>query len=843
MAEHSVDEPFADPETIGPYRILRRLGVGGMGVAYEAEQRQPVRRHVALKVIKLGMDTEQVVARFEAERQALAVMDHPGIAKVFDGGSTETGRPYFAMELVKGVPITEYCDTHRLSTDARLRLFVQVCGAVQHAHQKGVIHRDLKPSNVLVTLQGGVAQPKVIDFGIAKAIGQDLTGKTLVTHFGQLLGTPEYMSPEQAEMSGVDVDTRTDIYALGVMLYEILVGVRPHEFGRLADPTVAYKLRQTAATAPSTRLRTLEPNRLETVADRRRTDPRSLRRLLKGDLDWVVLKCLEKDRTRRYDSAAGLAEELGRVLSDRPVVARPPSTVYRLRKFGRRNRLAVTAATTVFLAMLSGGTAAFVGMVRARSAEAAAAREAETAQQVTSFLVDLFQVSEPGQARGNSVTAREILDQGATRIRSELVDQPDVQGRLMAAIGEVYRKLGLYSESETLLEEAVRVLEERDQPRIATLVPPLNALATLYEDQGRFGDAEALYRRALDVLDLEAEEQPELQGMLTNNLGRLASVLGRHAEAEDLYLRALTIHEETHGTDHPQTATTLGNLAVLYRKQGRFEEAEALQRRTLGIAARTLGTDHPTYTTRLTNLGALLVEIGKSDAAEPLYAEALEIDERVMGPDHPYVATDLLNLAALYIDQARLEEAEALLNRALDIDQRAYGSAHPAVAGDLLMIARLRERQGQVEEAEESYETAKDMFVAALGSEHPQVAVAYVRLSTFHLGQRRFVDAESNVERALGILRRDGQLADQQVAALALHTLAIVKRETSQLLPADSLFRQALDMRERILGPEHPRVAETLEEYAALLRLRDQPGAAADMEARAGRIRDTTAPS
>ena len=403
----STDVPSAVPLTekagdhINRYKLLQEIGEGGCGTVYMAEQEQPVRRRVALKVIKLGMDTKQVIARFEAERQALALMDHPNIAKVLDAGATETGRPFFVMELVRGVPITEYCDQNNLSTQQRLDLFIPVCKAIQHAHQKGIIHRDIKPSNILVTLHDGVPVPKVIDFGIAKAIDQPLTEKTLFTRFEQFMGTPAYMSPEQAEMSGLDVDTRSDIYSLGVLLYELLTGKTPFDSGELVKSGVdamRKTIREQEPVRPSTKVATLQGEELTTTAKRRATDSSKLMHQLQGDLDWIVMKCLEKDRTRRYDTANGLALDVQRYLDNEPVTARPPSTAYRFQKAFRRNKLAFVAGGAVIAALIFGAIGATLGFVRAerqrRVAEAAQHLAQENFDQARAAVGDLLAVSD-----------------------------------------------------------------------------------------------------------------------------------------------------------------------------------------------------------------------------------------------------------------------------------------------------------------------------------------------------------------------------------------------------------------------------------------------------------------
>jgi serine/threonine protein kinase len=379
-------------QMIGRYKLLEPVGEGGFGVGWAAEQREPVKRRVALKVIKLGMDTKQVIARFEAERQALALMDHPNIAKVLDAGATETGRPYFVMELVKGVPLLDYCDTEKLDTRARLDLFIKVCQAIQHAHQKGIIHRDIKPSNVLITLHDGVPVPKVIDFGVAKATNQELTEKTLYTQHRQMVGTPAYMSPEQAEMSGLDIDTRSDVYSLGVLLYELLTGTTPFDTEELLSKGFAEMMRfirEVEPHKPSTRVSTLGETATRT-ADQRRADVKKLGLILKGDLDWIVMKCLEKDRTRRYETANGLAADIRRYLDDEPVVATPPSALYRTSKFVRRNRTGVGAAALVALALLTGAIVAGIGFMQASQQRERVQDEADKAGAINRFLRDML---------------------------------------------------------------------------------------------------------------------------------------------------------------------------------------------------------------------------------------------------------------------------------------------------------------------------------------------------------------------------------------------------------------------------------------------------------------------
>src|SRR5439155_18460754 len=427
---------------IGPYRLLEQVGEGGMGEVWLAEQTRPVRRQVAVKVIKVGMDTAQVVARFEAERQALALMDHPAIARVFDAGSTTQGRPYFAMEYVRGETITAYTTRHGLAIPDRLELFLQVCEGVQHAHQKGIIHRDLKPSNVLIGMRDDSPVVKVIDFGIAKATTQTLTERTLHTEVGAFIGTPEYMSPEQAEFGGLDIDTRTDVYALGVILYELLTGTLPFDSKALREQgldRIRQTIRELDAPRPSTRVTRMAQS--AGAASRPGEDPARLARQLQGDLDWITMKAIEKDRMRRYGAVSDLAADLRRHLDDVPVLASPPSVQYRVGKFVRRHRAGVAAVAVLGVLLVAFAATMAIQAGRIARERDRANHEAQTATRVSDFLVGLFEVSDPSEARGNTLTAREILDKGAAKIEKDLGGESTVQARRQRTLGAVYTSL------------------------------------------------------------------------------------------------------------------------------------------------------------------------------------------------------------------------------------------------------------------------------------------------------------------------------------------------------------------------------------------------------------------
>ncbi len=824
----------ASPTTIGPYRLLQKLGEGGMGEVWEAEQTEPVWRRVAVKIIKLGMDTREVVTRFEAERQALAMMDHPSIARVFDAGATESGRPYFAMELVSGVPITDYCDRHRLGTRDRLKLFMQVCEGVQHAHQKGIIHRDLKPSNVMVTLQDGRPVPKIIDFGVAKATAHQLTDKTLFTQLGVLIGTPEYMSPEQAELTGLDIDTRSDIYSLGMMLYQLLAGLLPfdpQELRRAALAEIQRRIREEEPPKPSTRLARLDPETATRLAASRGGEAKALVRRLEGDLDWIVMKALDKDRTRRYETASAFAMDVARHLADEPVRARPPSAAYRARKFVRRHTVGVAAAAVVVLALLLGIAGTTAGLLRARRAEAEARREAETARQVSDFLVGLFRVSDPGEARGNTVTAREILDKGARQIERELAEEPAVRARLMQTMGEVYDALGLYREAAPLLERALATREQALGAGAPEVGETLTELGSVYRLQGRYEEAEAVLRRALGPRERAAETAPLPLAATLEAMARLEYARGRFDEAEELFRRALAIEERVLGPADPGLAGALSDLAKLQYERGKYDEAERLHKRTLDLFERSLGADHPQVAASLQKLADVYRTQGKNGEAERLYERSLAIREKALGPDHPDLAVGLNNLASLYTQEGRSADARRLYERALAIWERTFGPDHPNVAASLHNLGNLYLTEGRDSEAESLYERSLAIKEKVMGPEDPSVALSLQTLAYVSTRRGKYSEAEDLLRRALSIQER--KLAPENLYfAYTFHYLANVYRGQGRLAEADGLYRRAIAQWEGAAEPGGEDWATILRDYATLLR-RDGRGAeAAALDAR-----------
>jgi serine/threonine protein kinase len=712
------DKPLAEqPGTmIGPYKLLEQSGEGGMGLVFMADQLQPVRRRVALKVLKPGMDTRQVVARFEAERQALALMDHPHIAKIHDAGTTASGRPYFVMELVRGVPITEFCDQRRLTTRQRLELFATVCQAVQHAHHKGIIHRDLKPSNVLVTLHDTVAVPKVIDFGIAKATGQQLTERTLFTQFAQMIGTPLYMSPEQAEMNGLDVDTRSDVYALGVLLYELLTGTTPFESATLKQvglDEMRRIIREEEPPTPSQRLRTLGAQACATVSDRRGVDGRQLGQALRGELDWIVMKALEKDRNRRYESASAFAADVQCYLHDEAVAACPPSAGYRLRKFARRNRRALVMVGILAVSLVAATTVS--------AWQAAVAREAQRQAE-----------ADRKQAEIDRDRAKSAESQAKTE-----------QARAQAAEGR--------ATTEASIARAVNGFLQGDLLGQVTSVPEFSEA---FEGNPNLTVKEALDRAAAKIGD-RFRDQPLVEAAIRMTIG--SAYRGLYANGNGLEVdhikRALDLRQAFLGPDNPDTLASMDRLAEAYQLVGRDQEAIDLRQRRLESMKATLGPDHPETVAFMHSLAQAYKHAGQWDISVRLLEQLLDKRRTICGPTHPDTLATMFWLAMNYADVDRLDDAMALYAKVLDGLDSTYGPKHDSEIWPMLCFARACQRAGEFTRADQLIREALEQISKqkdSLGQRNGKAnALGWLALNL--LLQERHGDAERIAREATAI--------------------------------------------------------------------------------------------
>jgi tetratricopeptide (TPR) repeat protein len=673
---------------IGRYKLLEEIGEGGFGVVFMAEQEEPVRRRVALKIIKAGMDTRQVVARFEAERQALAMMDHPNIARVFDAGATETGRPYFVMELVKGIPITEYCDQQKLSTDERLTLFMAVCSAVQHAHQKGIIHRDLKPSNVMVTLHDDKAVPKIIDFGIAKATQARLTDKTLFTEFRQLIGTPAYMSPEQAQMIGLDVDTRSDIYSLGVLLYELLTGTTPFdskELVRSGYDEMRRIIREVEPPKPSTRLSTLvSSGTLGTRASERASDPSHLSHEVRGDLDWIVMKCLEKDRTRRYDSAGSLARDIERHLRDEPVYACPPSAGYLFRKFARRNKTLLVAGGAIAAALL-------VGLGLATWQHFRATAESARAQAVSELMRKMLSSADRDQTKGEKYTVRELLDDFSAGLGNQLADQPAAAADIHATIGGTYSILNLPAKAIPHLEKAIELRQQADGPEHENVAKARVQYSWNLQELQRYVEAETQVGKALEVYRRRGVTGwPVAHGL--SALQKVLLSMGRYDEAKRVIDEARAVADRS-GEGYYDVAIMLMRYANLKNGQREFAEAEQLARQSIEMQRAQSSNVTLTGAHGLLTLSKALQSQEKLEAAEQAARESLAIFRRRYAPDREAVRKARDQLKSVLASRGDKAGLDALAGEEAEQVTRSGGPEYHVRLAKLLLMNRPQDAQ------------------------------------------------------------------------------------------------------------------------------------------------------
>ncbi|MFK8030682.1 MAG: tetratricopeptide repeat protein [Gammaproteobacteria bacterium] len=769
----SVFAESAVPKTVGPFHILEEIGEGGMSIVYAAEQYQPVNRRVALKVIRPGMGSRDVINRFESERQALAMMDHVNIAKIFDGGTTEHGLPYFVMELVSGEPLTSYCDSHTLTIPERLELFCNVCSAVQHAHLKGVVHRDLKPSNILVGEQDGKPHVKVIDFGIAKALDATLNVDPTKTRNGQVMGTPTHMSPEQASGQVYAIDTRTDVYSLGVVLFQLLTGELPYVVEGMGGDAIRRSIEQGATSRPSAKIRSVDEKTVH--AAERNMRYRQWVGAIEGDLDWITMRAMEVEPARRYQTVNAIATDIQHYLHARPIAARPPSATYLVGRFVRRNRKMVIAASIAVFAMLAGITLATIGMVRATYAERVAISKQRTAEKAKEFLVGTFVASDPEAARGRQVSASDLLRQGAARIDRELDDEPEIQSALLQTMGRAFENLALYDEAEPLLRRAVDLAVEAHGP---------------------------------DHLEVAAAQK---------DLGEVLWRTGQYDEAKVMHGSALDIIEQFYGREHPDYAVNTAKLGMAYFREGDYDEALTLFKQSLEIYQRLELTDSSDYADVLSDLGGVKVRQNNLDAAAEDFQSALKVWRSHYGEVHPNIATVLSNLGAVAAKQGRFDEASDYYQRALEMRRSLYGdSPHSQTAISLNNLASLYWRQSDVEQAEPLFKESLDMRRAVYGDISVAVATGLNNLALVLLARGDATAAEAAYREALKI-RQVLQGEDHPNVAITQTNLAATLNAKSDFTNAMRESRQAVTALLLSLGPTHWRVASARSVYGAAL--------------------------
>jgi serine/threonine protein kinase/tetratricopeptide (TPR) repeat protein len=740
---------------IGPYKLIRPIGEGGMGVVYHAQQTHPLRRDVALKVIKPGMDSREVIARFESERQALALMDHPHIARVFDAGTTAEGRPYFAMELVDGVPIIRYCDDKRLTVEQRIALFIPVCQAIQHAHQKGIIHRDIKPSNLLVTEREGQPVAKVIDFGLAKALGHQLSDATMMTNVGIVVGTLEYMSPEQAALTRQDVDTRSDVYSLGAVLYELLTGATPLPPTRGEEAGYVDTLQRVREEEPphlSARVR--GSARSAEIAAQRASDISRLPKLLHGELDWIVMKALDKDRARRYETVNGLSRDLERYLGGDPVDAGPVSTTYRLRKFAGRHRMGLAMAATVTLLLIASVVVSSWLAVRASRAEA-------EARAINDFLRNdvLAQASARTQAEANAkpdpdLRVRTALDRAAARIGDKFAAQPQLESSIRQTIGDTYSDLGLFAEARAQMERALELQRRLSGEEHLDTLALMATLGDTYTYERNYKEAESLLEHALGISRRVYGETEERTLSLMSNLGRAYSGDGKYGQAEPLFTRVLDIRRRALGEEHDLTLTNMNNLAMLHYRQGKYAQAVPLQAKVVDVWRRTLGEEHPSTITATNNLGLMHSALGQYSMAEPLAARVMDVIARVLGAEHPNTLTATSNLASLYRLQGRYGEAKVLMTNALNTARRVQGDQNLNTLTLMKRLADVYRDEGKYSEAETLYVDSLNGRSRGLGDSHPDTLESRVLVGRIALLQKKYMAAAVLLAQALEAFER-----------------------------------------------------------------------------------------
>ncbi|MCZ6836872.1 MAG: serine/threonine-protein kinase [Planctomycetota bacterium] len=810
----SLPSPLEEGQLVGgKYRLLSVLGEGGMGIVYLAEQDSP-RRQVALKVLQHGITSPKLLRRFELEHEALGRLHHPGIAQIFEAGvheeprpgSRSIARPYFAMEYVEGGTIASYIESRNLDVRQRLELIARICDAVHYAHSRGIIHRDLKPANILVDETDGVAQPKILDFGVARATDADLQMTTMHTEIGQLIGTLPYMSPEQIAGNPDEIDVRSDVYALGVTGYELLTGELPHELKDLAVYEAARVIRE--------------------------EDPRTLsshRRDLRGDVETIFAKTLSKDKDRRYQSAAELGSDVRRYLQNEPIVARPASTIYQLQKFTRRNKALVGGVVIAFLALVIGMIATSLAMFEARRqrddaslAKTEAERQTRIAQSVNAFLNTDLLASVAPEAEGIDVTVRQVLDTASNTIEGKFPDEPQVEAAIRLTLGNSYRSLGLHDRSEPHFLRAIELYREEFGDHSDWTLKTTNDLAVLYYEAGRYDEAEPLYLSTLSIRQDQLGEDHLLTLSTLNNLATLYLDQGRYEKAEPMLVRLVGVYKELLGPADPTTLISINNLAQLFSKQGRKDEAGVLLVEALAGHRLVSGDEHPDTLSMMNNLGALYYHQGRLDEAEPLYVEGLEVTRRILGEEHPSTLRSMNNLAVLYKEQGRLDETEVMQKKALELQKRVIGHDHPDTIISMGNLAMLYKALSRFEEAEAMYLETLVLQEAKLGADHPQTVVFLNNLANLYFDTQRYEIAETYYTQAVDVNRRtkpEGFFA----TGITLFGLGRTLTRLERYPEAESTLLEAHEILSNSFGARHARTIKTVEELIGLYTAWEHP--------------------
>ena len=831
----------------GRYKLLQHIGEGGMGSVWMADQTEPVKRRVAIKLIRIERgNSRTILSRFEAERQAIALMDHPHIAKLLDAGTTAEGSPFFVMELVKGVPLNEYCDTHKLNIRDRLHLFMQICSAVQHAHQKGIIHRDLKPTNILIESHDGKPVPKVIDFGLAKATsGIQLSEHTLFTAFGSVMGTPLYMAPEQANFNAVDVDTRADVYALGVILFELLTGTTPitrESMKKAAIDEMLRLIREQEAPTPSSRLSTMDST--PSIAANRQMEPRKLGRFIKGELDWIVMKALSKERDQRYETAIGFARDVERFLTNEPIAAGPPSARYRLRKFVRRNRPQVIAASLVLFALLAGFAGTAFGLMRARQqqriAEQAAAAELKAKQEADAKRIEAETQQRRAEA-GEKLAGERLLQVEAEKKRTEaekkrteeekhialavkdflqkkLLGQADVREQANALLATGSQATAA-KHDRTILELLNQAAQELSEAKIESNFPNqpilqaeiLDTVGTTYQGAGEPGRAIGFLQRSLALrkatLGLD-------QAVTLKTMGTLAVAYAKAGMldlAAPLLEETLKLQKAKLGPDNPGTLITMSSLAATYGLAGRPDLAVPLQEEAFKFTNAKLGPDHLMTLTSMGNLAFAYEKAGKVDRAVPLHEETLRRRKGKLGPDHPDTLQSMNNLAVAYGKAGKLDLAIPLQEEAFRLTTAKFGPDHPASLTTMNNLAWAFWKAKQLGRSIPLLERALKGREAVLGRDHPDTLMTVANLGVNYKDAGRYKEAIPLLEEAHRAAQKYRELSWVGAPLLEAYTTAGEQSKTADLV------RELLSEVRKTLPHESPQLAAQLASLGLLL--------------------------